>query len=144
MRRREFITLLGGTAAAWPLAARAQQAGKLPTIGLLIPATRAAHGPWFASLVQRLNELGWIEDRTVTIEHRYAEGRSDRYDEIAAEFVRLKVDVIVAVAASFRVALLDRDGATLDPTEFVQSLYQRGEPWAVRCRRGWGKQADGR
>jgi putative tryptophan/tyrosine transport system substrate-binding protein len=93
--RREFITLLGGAAAAWPLAARAQTAGKLPTIGLLIPATRAAHGPWFASLVQRLNELGWIEGRTVTIEHRYAEGRSDRYDAIAAEFVRLKVDVIV-------------------------------------------------
>jgi putative ABC transport system substrate-binding protein len=95
MKRRDFIALLGGGAAAWPLAARAQTAGKLPTIGLLIPATRAAHGPWFASLVQRLNELGWIEGRTVMIEHRYAEGRSDRYDEIAAEFVRLKVDVIV-------------------------------------------------
>jgi putative tryptophan/tyrosine transport system substrate-binding protein len=94
MRRRELFSLLGG-AAAWPLAGRAQTAGKLPTIGLLIPATPAAHGPWFASLVQRLHELGWIEGRTVAMEHRYAEGRSDRYDEIAAEFVRLKVDVIV-------------------------------------------------
>jgi putative ABC transport system substrate-binding protein len=93
--RREFITLVGGATAAWPLAARAQTAGKLPTIGLLAPATSAAHGPWFASLVQRLYELGWIEGRTVAIEQRYAEGRSDRYDEIAAEFVRLKVDVIV-------------------------------------------------
>jgi putative ABC transport system substrate-binding protein len=94
MRRREFIRL-AGVAAAWPLAARAQTPGKLPTIGLLIPATRAAHGPWFASLVERLHELGWIEGRTVAIEHRWAEGRADRYDEIAAEFVRLKVDVIV-------------------------------------------------
>jgi putative ABC transport system substrate-binding protein len=94
MRRRQFITLLGG-AAAWPLAGHAQTAGKLPTIGLLVPATPAAHGPWFAALVERLHELGWIEGRTVAIEQRYAEGRSDRYDEIAAEFVRLKVDVIV-------------------------------------------------
>jgi putative ABC transport system substrate-binding protein len=94
MRRREFIMLLG-SAAAWPLTASAQRAGKLPIIGLLAPATPAAHGPWFAALVQRLHELGWIEGRTVAIEQRYAEGRIDRYDEIAAEFVRLKVDVIV-------------------------------------------------
>jgi putative ABC transport system substrate-binding protein len=94
MRRREFITLLGG-AAVWPLAARAQQPRKLPTIGLLIPSTRAAHGPWFASLVQRLHELGWIEGRTVAIEYRWADGHADRYDEIAAEFVRLNLDLIV-------------------------------------------------
>jgi putative tryptophan/tyrosine transport system substrate-binding protein len=95
MKRREFIALMGGAVAAWPLAGNAQTAGKLPTIGLLIPATPAVHGPWFAALVQRLHELGWVEGRTVAIEQRYAEGRSDRYDEIAAEFVRLKVDVIV-------------------------------------------------
>jgi putative ABC transport system substrate-binding protein len=83
MRRRDFISLVGGSAVAWPLTARAQTAAKLPTIGLLAPATPAAHGPWFASLVQRLNELGWIEGRTVAIEQRYAEGRSDRYDEIS-------------------------------------------------------------
>ena len=95
MRRRDFITGIAGSAAAWPLAVRAQQPGKLPTIGLLIPSTRAAHGPWFASLIQRLHELGWIEGRTIAIEYRYADGRADRYDEIAAEFVRLKVDLIV-------------------------------------------------
>ena len=95
LKRRDFITLAGSAAVAWPLAGRTQTAGELPTIGLLAPATPAAHGPWFASLVQRLSELGWIEGRTVAIEQRYAEGRSDRYDEIAAEFVRLKVDVIV-------------------------------------------------
>src|SRR5215510_11486197 len=95
MRRREFIAGVAGSTAAWPFSARAQQPGKLPTIGLLIPGTRAVHGPWFGSLVQRLHELGWIEGRAVKIEYRWADGRSDRYDEIAAEFTRLKVDLIV-------------------------------------------------
>jgi ABC-type uncharacterized transport system substrate-binding protein len=94
MRRREFITLIGG-AAAWPLAARAQQAGKLPTIGFLGTAASSAWGPWTAAFVQRLHELGWIEGRTVAIQYRWAEGRAERLAEIAAEFVRLKVDVIV-------------------------------------------------
>ena len=87
MRRREFITLLGGAAAAWPLAARAQQPGKLPTIGFLVTGTPSSHGQWFAALVQRLHELGWIEGRTVAIEYRWAEGRTERFNEIAAEFV---------------------------------------------------------
>jgi ABC-type uncharacterized transport system substrate-binding protein len=94
MRRREFITLLG-VAAAWPLVARAQQAGKLPTIGFLGTTTRMAWGNWVAAFAQRLNELGWIDGRTVAIEYRWAEGRNERFVEIAAEFVRLKVDVIV-------------------------------------------------
>ena len=96
MKRREFITLLGGAAAAWPLAARAQQPGKLPTIGYSGGGTPTTQGQWIAAFVQRLRELGWIEGRTVAIEYRWAEGRSERYAEIAAEFVRLKVDVIVA------------------------------------------------
>jgi putative tryptophan/tyrosine transport system substrate-binding protein len=96
--RREFITLLGGVA-AWPLAARAQQPAKLPTIGFLGASTPAAIGQWVAAFVQRLRELGWIENRTVAIEYRWAEGRSERYAEIAAEFVRLKVDVIVTHSA---------------------------------------------
>jgi putative tryptophan/tyrosine transport system substrate-binding protein len=82
VKRRQFITLLG-VATAWPLAARAQQAGKRPTIGLLIPGTPSSHGQWFASLVQRLHELGWIEDRTVAIEYRWGEGRGERYAEFA-------------------------------------------------------------
>src|SRR5215472_4885683 len=94
LRRREFITLVGG-AAAWPLAARAQQPSKLPTIGLLVPGTPGSHGQWFGVLVQRLRELGWIEGRTVTLEVRWAEGHVKGLAEIATEFVRLKVDVIV-------------------------------------------------
>ena len=95
MKRREFIALLGVAAAAWPLTARAQQSGKLRTIGFLVTGTPSSHGQWFAALVHRLRELGWIEGRTIAIEYRWGEGRSERFAEIAAEFVRLKVDVIV-------------------------------------------------
>ena len=94
MTRRDFITLLGGAAVAWPLAARAQQ-GKPAIIGLLGSGTAAAQSEWTAAFVQRLRELGWSEGRNLTIEYRWAEGRSERFAEIAAEFVRLKVDVIV-------------------------------------------------
>ncbi len=95
MRRREFITLLGGAAAGWPLAARAQQSGKLPTIGFLGATTASGASQWVIAFVQRLRELGWIEGRTMAIEYRWAEGRSERFTEIANEFVRLKVDIIV-------------------------------------------------
>jgi putative ABC transport system substrate-binding protein len=106
VRRREFITVLGG-AAAWPLGARAQQqAGKLPTIGLLGANTPSAASQWVAAFVQRLRELDWIEGRTVAIEYRWAEGRSERFAEIAAEFVRLKVDVIVTWGTASVVAAM--------------------------------------
>jgi len=95
MKRREFITLLGGAVAAWPLAARAQQQGKLPTIGFLGQSTRSAASEWVAAFVQRLRELGWIDGRNVAIEYRWGEGREERFAEVAAEFVRLKVDIIV-------------------------------------------------
>jgi putative ABC transport system substrate-binding protein len=70
MKRREFISLLGGAAVAWPLAARAQQPAKLPTIGFLGTAAPSAWAPWTAAFVQRLHELGWIEGRTITIQYR--------------------------------------------------------------------------
>jgi putative tryptophan/tyrosine transport system substrate-binding protein len=92
--RREFVTLLVG-AAALPLAAHAQQPGRLRTIAFLGPNTHSAASEWVAALVKRLRELGWTEGRTITIEYRWAEGREERFAEIAAELVRLKADVIV-------------------------------------------------
>jgi putative ABC transport system substrate-binding protein len=134
MQRREFIILLGGTAAAWPLTARAQQSGKLPTIGFLSGQTRSVAGQWVAAFEQRLRELGWIEGRTVLIEVRWAEGRFERFAEIAAEFVRLKVDVIVTAgppvfAAKQATSVIPIVFATVaDPlsTGLVASLSQPG------------------
>jgi putative ABC transport system substrate-binding protein len=95
VKRRDFVTLLGA-AAAWPMVARAQQPAKLPTMGFLGATTASVDGQRFAAFVQRLRELGWIDSRNVAIEVRWAEGRSERLDEIAAEYVRLKVDVILS------------------------------------------------
>jgi putative ABC transport system substrate-binding protein len=95
MTRRQFITLLGRTAVVLPAAARAQQPPKLPTIGFLGATTPAADGQRFAACVQRLRELGWIEGRNLALIVRWAEGRSERFAEIAAELVRLQVDVIL-------------------------------------------------
>jgi putative tryptophan/tyrosine transport system substrate-binding protein len=91
--RREFITLLGGAAAAeWPLAARAQQSVRRPTLGLLIPGSPAIYSQRVGALVQRLRELGWVDGSTIAIEYRWA--ATQKFDDIAAEFVRAKVDVI--------------------------------------------------
>ena len=85
MRRREVIALLGG-AAAWPVAGRAQQSAKRPIIGFLGASTAFAWRDWVAAFVEGMREHGWIEDRTITIEYRWADGRLERYSEIAAEF----------------------------------------------------------
>jgi putative tryptophan/tyrosine transport system substrate-binding protein len=97
IERRKFLATLGGMA-AWSLAAHAQQPGKLPTIGFMGGATALAGSQWAAAFVQRLRELGWIDGRNLAIEYRWAEGRNERYAAIAAEVVRLKVDVIVTWA----------------------------------------------
>jgi len=94
MRRRELIKSIGSAALAWPLTARAQPAGKLPTIGFL-GADASTWSPWKTAFEQRLSELGWIDGRTVVIEYRWAQGRREREAAIAAEFVGLKVDLIV-------------------------------------------------
>jgi putative tryptophan/tyrosine transport system substrate-binding protein len=104
MRRREFITFIGGAAVVWPLVVRAQQGTKLPTIGYLGSARLATESERIAAFVQRLHDLGWIEGRTTIIDYRWAEGRTERYAEIAAEFVRLKVDVIVTVGGAVAAA----------------------------------------
>ena len=117
MKRREFISLLGGVAAAWPMAARAQQ-GKLPTIGVLGAATALSWSQYLAAFVHRLRELGWIEGRTVAIEVRWAEGRGERYAEIAAEFVRRKVDVIVSSGTGVKSLM---QATSVIPVVFVAS-----------------------
>ncbi len=103
MRRREFVTLVGGAAAAWPLAARAQQTG-VRTVGFLGATTHPVAMQWTAAFVERLQELGWTEGRTIIIDYRWADGSNARAAEIAAEFVRLKVDVIVTWASAMVVA----------------------------------------
>ena len=134
MKRRDFITLLGG-AAAWPLAAGAQQTAKPPTIGLMVPSTPLIESQRVAAFLQRLRQLGWIENRNVAIEYRWAEGRSERFVEIATEFVQLKVDLIVAsttpavIAAKQATAAIPIVFATVnDPvsTGLVASLARPG------------------
>jgi ABC-type uncharacterized transport system substrate-binding protein len=115
MKRREFIALLGGAAVAWPLAARAQQAGKVPTIGFL-GSTASAQSQQVAAFVERLRELGWIDGRTVGIEVRWAEGRPERFAEIAGEFVRLKVDIIVTMG---RPVLAAKQATSVIPIVFA-------------------------
>jgi putative ABC transport system substrate-binding protein len=101
MRRREFITFIGG-AAAWPLAARAQH--KLPTVGVLGVATSSAWESNIAAFTQRLDELGWIDARTLAFEYRWAEGNSERLPELAADLVRLKVDLILTAGGAVAAA----------------------------------------
>jgi putative ABC transport system substrate-binding protein len=118
MRRREFIKLVGGVAVSSPLNAEAQQPSKLPTIGFL-GADATAFAPWTAALVTRLGELGWIDGRTIAIEYRWSEGRTERYAEIAAEFVRLKVDVIVTVGSAVPIV---RQATTVIPIVFAVGI----------------------
>ena len=100
MLRREFMAFLGGAAASGPLSVRAQQPGKLPTIGFLGASTAAASKQATEAFLRGLRGLGWIEGRTVMIEYRWGEGRSERYAEIAAEFVRLQVNGMVTVGGA--------------------------------------------
>src|SRR6476620_8704023 len=99
MRRREFLGVLGAIAASRPRTAHAQRPGRLPKIGFL-GADASAFSAWTAAFVAHLRELGWIENRNVAIEYRWSQGRTERYAEIAAEFVRLKVNVIVTVGSA--------------------------------------------
>ena len=111
MRRREFLSVLGGTAATWPLAARAQQAKKLPTIGFLGASTPSGWSHYVTAFELRLRELGWVQGRTVAIELRWAEARGERFAEIAAEFVRDNVDIIVTAGGA--VAAVKRATSTI-------------------------------
>jgi putative tryptophan/tyrosine transport system substrate-binding protein len=116
MRRREFISLVGGGAAVWPIAARAQPSKK-PTVGFLGASTPATAEPWVVAFAQRLRELGWTEGRSVAIEYRWAEGRNERMAEIAAEFVRARADVIVAQGT--QATLAAKNATTTVPIVFA-------------------------
>ena len=133
MRRREFITLLVGSS-VWPLAARAQRV-KLPTIGFLGAGTPSGWNHWVAAFVQRLRELGWIEGRTVAIEFRWAEGRPERYTEIATEFVGLKVDVIVTVGGA---VLATKQATSVIPIVFAAAADPLGSSMVASLARPGG------
>src|SRR5207247_2241908 len=94
-RRREFITFLGGAAAGWPLAARAQQPGRVWRIGVLETTSMALNAANFEAFRQSLRDLGYIEEQNLIIEYRSAEGRGERFADLAADLLRLNIDVIV-------------------------------------------------
>jgi putative ABC transport system substrate-binding protein len=135
VRRRDFIALVGAAAAGIPIAARAQQSPRLPTVGFLVPGTPESHGKWVAAFAQRLRELGWIEGRNLTIEYRWAEGRNERMAEYATEFVGLKVDVIVTSAGGADAA---KQATSVIPIIFaaygdpVAAGLMFGAPWWQR------------
>src|SRR5262249_53689547 len=121
LSRRGVIGLVGGAAASWPLAAHAQQLAKLPTIRFLGESPPPAQSERTAAFVQRLRELGWLEGRTVVVEYRWAEGHSERFAEIATEFVRLKVD---AIATSSTPAVI----AAKQVTSVIPIVAVMGDP----------------
>jgi len=96
MRRREFIALVGGSAAFWPLTARAQQTGKVLTIGFITAGSPGSGTPALPAFLEALRKVGWVEEKNVAIEYRYAQNHLDQLQEMAAELVRLNVNVIVA------------------------------------------------
>src|SRR5215471_2960034 len=124
MKRRDFFSLVGG-AAAWPVVARAQQPGKLRVIGFSGLSTRSAESELVAAFAQRLHELGWIENRTIRIEYRWSEGRAERHAQIAAEFVRLKLDVMIASGTPQVLAY--KQATSVIPVVFIRV----GDPVAI-------------
>jgi putative ABC transport system substrate-binding protein len=108
MRRREFIKPISGATAAPSIfvlnGARAQQPAKIPTIGFLGTLSQSAQSEWTGAFVQDLHERGWIEGRIIKIEYRWGEGHAEQFAEIAAEFVRLKVSVIVTAGTAAVIA----------------------------------------
>jgi putative tryptophan/tyrosine transport system substrate-binding protein len=124
MRRREILLALGGAVIAWPLPVGAQQS-TMPTLGVLGAATASSQAGWVAAFTQRLSDLGWIEGRNIRFEYRWVEGHAERYADFAAEFVRLKVDIIFAMGTD--AALAAKKATTVIPIVFPVS----GDPVAT-------------
>jgi putative ABC transport system substrate-binding protein len=135
MKRREFITMLGGAAASWPLAARAQQGAKLPTIGFLGTGTSSGWSQWTTAFERRLRELGGIEGRSIAIEYRWADGRSERFPEIATELVGLKVDVIVTAGGAIPAA---KQATSVIPIVFAVAADPLGSGFVASLARPGG------
>jgi len=135
MRRREFIRLFGSAVVAWPLAARAQQPAKRPTIGFLGTNTPSAQERWTVAFVQRLHELGWTEGQTVEIQYRWGEGRTERFTELAIELVRLKVDVIVTLGAAVPAA---KQATSIIPIVFAVATDPVGSGYVASLARPGG------
>ena len=140
MRRREFTMLLASAGLGWPLRASAQRAHKLPTIGFLGPSTAAIASERTAAFEQRLHELGWLNCRSVLIEYRWADGRAERFGEIADEFVLDNVDVIVTWGTATAIAAkraIENSGGVLEMQEAEAAARKLGiEPKLVPIRRG--------
>lgn len=133
MNRREAVALFGGAAASWPLAAQAQQRNKLPTIGFLGSATPQGWASWVTAFLEQMHRHGWVEGRTFTIEYRWADGRPERYAELAAELVRLNVDIIVtggapAVAVKQATSVIPIVGAIMGDPIGIGLVASLGRP----------------
>src|SRR5215468_1096627 len=149
MKRREFITLLGGGAAAWPLAARAQQpigrTGKTPRVGILMPGPAAHSAATLDPFYRGLHELGYIVGQNLTIEQRNGDWKPDRLPALATELIGLKVDILVAWSTPTALAAKQATnsipivaGVMADPVgdELVASLGRpggnvRGRPFSA-------------
>jgi putative tryptophan/tyrosine transport system substrate-binding protein len=134
MRRRELLSLLAGAAAAWPLAARAQQAARLPRLGVLLLSTPQAD-PQMETARRALRDLGYVEGHNLAIEYRYAEGRPERLPDLAADLVRMKPDVLfvlggdvapAAVKATQTIPIVFTSSADPVRLGFVASLARPG------------------
>jgi putative ABC transport system substrate-binding protein len=136
IRRREFIATVSGAAVAWPFAADAQRAGRLPVIGFLGADSPSTKSQWVSAFVRRLHELGWSEDHTVLIEYRWADRRSERFAEIAAEFVRRKVTVIVTVGTAAAIAA--KQATPVVPIVFAKVVDPVGTGLVARLTRPGG------
>jgi len=134
MQRREFISLFGGAAAAWPLAVRTQQTA-MPVIGFLGTGTSSGWSQWTTAFERRLRELGWIEGRSIAIEYRWADGRSERFPEIATELVGLKVDVIVTAGGAVPAA---KQATSVIPIVFAVAADPLGSGFVASLARPGG------